>query len=89
MPDARVETHQQWTAHVTETRPSRVRLLGGDAPALAVAVGGDPDVAIYAGAVTPSGRVEALPFLQEQSISITNHRFGNHDVEFDRVLPRR
>ncbi|KAA1375920.1 bifunctional proline dehydrogenase/L-glutamate gamma-semialdehyde dehydrogenase [Aeromicrobium fastidiosum] len=86
---ARVETHQQWTAHVTEARPPRVRLLGGDARALAVAVDGDPDVAIYAGAVTPSGRVEALPFLQEQSISITNHRFGNHDVEFDRVLPRR
>jgi RHH-type proline utilization regulon transcriptional repressor/proline dehydrogenase/delta 1-pyrroline-5-carboxylate dehydrogenase len=53
-----------------------------------LAVGGDPDVAIYSGPVTLSGRVEALPFLKEQAISITNHRFGNHDAEFEWVLPR-
>ncbi len=41
------------------------------------------------GPVTLSGRVEALPFLQEQAISITNHRFGNHDAEFELVLPRK
>ena len=40
------------------------------------ALGGSPDVAIYADPVTPAGRVELLPFLREQSISITNHRFG-------------
>ncbi len=38
--------------------------------------------------VTLSGRVEALPFLKEQAISITNHRFGNRDAEFEWVLPR-
>jgi RHH-type proline utilization regulon transcriptional repressor/proline dehydrogenase/delta 1-pyrroline-5-carboxylate dehydrogenase len=86
--DARVETHEQWLAHVAQERPSRVRLIDQHAREVAEAVGGDPDVAIYAGAVTPSGRVEALPFLREQSISITQHRFGNHDAEFDRVLPR-
>ncbi|KQX76025.1 bifunctional proline dehydrogenase/L-glutamate gamma-semialdehyde dehydrogenase [Aeromicrobium sp. Root472D3] len=89
VPGARVESGEQWLAHVAEQRPARVRLIGQDALAVASAVDGDPDVAIYSGAVTPSGRVEALPFLQEQSISITNHRFGNHDSEFDRVLPRR
>ncbi|NQX26422.1 bifunctional proline dehydrogenase/L-glutamate gamma-semialdehyde dehydrogenase [Microbacteriaceae bacterium VKM Ac-2854] len=47
------------------------------ASALAEALGGSPDVAIYADPVTPAGRVELLPFLREQSISITNHRFGN------------
>jgi RHH-type proline utilization regulon transcriptional repressor/proline dehydrogenase/delta 1-pyrroline-5-carboxylate dehydrogenase len=90
--DSRVESHEQWLAHVAERRPSRVRLVGPErehAAEVAGAVQGDPDVAIYAGAVTPSGRVEALPFLQEQSISITAHRFGNHDPELDRVLPRR
>ena len=87
--DVRVESNDQWLAHVAAERPSRVRLIGGDPRETAKAVEGDPDVAIYAGAVTPSGRVEALPFLQEQSISITNHRFGNHDAEFERVLPRR
>ncbi|MBC7631364.1 MAG: 1-pyrroline-5-carboxylate dehydrogenase, partial [Flavobacterium sp.] len=86
---ARVESHDEWLTQVAHTRPSRVRLIGADAKDVAVAVEGDPDVAIYAAPVTSSGRVEALPFLQEQAISITNHRFGNPDTEFARVLPRR
>ncbi|MEJ7633482.1 bifunctional proline dehydrogenase/L-glutamate gamma-semialdehyde dehydrogenase [Aeromicrobium sp.] len=88
VPQVRVETHDEWLAQVAKIRPARVRLIGSDAKAVAVAVEGDPDVAIYGGPVTQSGRIEALPFLQEQSISITNHRFGNHDAEFEHVLPR-
>ncbi|CAN7569544.1 bifunctional proline dehydrogenase/L-glutamate gamma-semialdehyde dehydrogenase [Arthrobacter sp. LjRoot14] len=58
----------------------RIRLLGGDAKALAEATGGRPDLAIYAHPVTEAGRVELLPFLHEQAVSITAHRFGtpNH-----------
>jgi RHH-type proline utilization regulon transcriptional repressor/proline dehydrogenase/delta 1-pyrroline-5-carboxylate dehydrogenase len=58
----------------------RVRLIGGDASALAKATGGRPDLAIYVHAVTEAGRVELLPFLHEQAVSITAHRFGtpNH-----------
>ena len=26
--------------------------------------------------------------LREQAVTITQHRFGNHDPSFDRVLPR-
>ncbi len=85
---ARIETHDRWIEYVTKARPSRVRLIGGLAQEIAVAVAGDPDVAIHADPVTLSGRIEALPFLREQAISITNHRFGNHDSEFDRVLRR-
>lgn len=55
----------------------RVRLIGGGASELAQALGGSPDVAVWSHPVTPSGRVELLPFLHEQAISITNHRFGN------------
>ncbi|WP_188744417.1 proline dehydrogenase family protein [Agromyces bauzanensis] len=55
----------------------RVRLVGGGATALASATGGSPDVAVWSHPATPSGRVELLPFLHEQAISITNHRFGN------------
>ena len=55
----------------------RVRLVGGGASELAEALGGTPDVAVWSHPVTPSGRVELLPFLHEQAISITNHRFGN------------
>ncbi|GGI88386.1 bifunctional proline dehydrogenase/L-glutamate gamma-semialdehyde dehydrogenase [Pseudarthrobacter scleromae] len=58
----------------------RVRLIGGTAAALAKATGGRPDLAIYAHPVTEAGRVELLPFLHEQAVSITAHRFGtpNH-----------
>ena len=55
----------------------RVRLVGGDASALAEATGGRPDLAVWAGPVTEAGRLELLPFLREQAVSITAHRFGN------------
>jgi len=37
-------------------------------------------VAVYAEPVTEAGRIEMLPFLREQAVSITAHRFGtpNH-----------
>jgi len=58
----------------------RIRLIGGSAADLAEATGGRPDVAIYPHEVTEAGRVELLPFLHEQAVSITAHRFGtpNH-----------
>jgi RHH-type proline utilization regulon transcriptional repressor/proline dehydrogenase/delta 1-pyrroline-5-carboxylate dehydrogenase len=73
-----VESDATWLACAPHLR-GRVRLVGGDAAALAEAVGGSPDVAIYAGEVTTSGRVEMLTFLHEQAVSITAHRFGNPD----------
>ncbi|MFC0197547.1 aldehyde dehydrogenase family protein, partial [Microbacterium arthrosphaerae] len=68
-----------------DPRPSRVRLIGqADAVAalhrrIAQAVDGDPDLAIYDNEVTTAGRLELLPFLHEQSVTITAHRFGNPD----------
>lgn len=58
---------------------ARLRLLGGDP---AEVVGALPkeliaDVAIWDQPVTLSGRVEILPFVHEQAVSFTNHRFGN------------
>ncbi|GAA1058707.1 bifunctional proline dehydrogenase/L-glutamate gamma-semialdehyde dehydrogenase [Agromyces bracchium] len=64
----------------------RVRLVGGSAAALAEATGGTPDLAVWSHPVTPSGRVELLPFLHEQAISITNHRFGNPTTISDGVI---
>jgi RHH-type proline utilization regulon transcriptional repressor/proline dehydrogenase/delta 1-pyrroline-5-carboxylate dehydrogenase len=49
------------------------------ARALALAVEGDPDLAVYADEVTTAGRIELLPFLHEQAISITAHRYGTPD----------
>jgi len=63
----------------------RVRLVTGlddstrASSALADALGGDPAVAVFAAAVTPTGRLELLPFLREQAVAITAHRFGNPD----------
>lgn len=65
----------------------RVRLLGGDGAELARDIDGDIDVAIWDGPVTHSGRVEILPFVHEQAVSITNHRFGNPTPLSHEVLP--
>ena len=35
---------------------------------------------------SPAGRVEMLPFLHEQAVSITNHRFGNPTTLADGVI---
>lgn len=64
----------------------RIRLLGGDATALAEVTGGRPDLAIYAHPVTEAGRVELLPFLHEQAVSITAHRFGTPNHLSDSVI---
>jgi RHH-type proline utilization regulon transcriptional repressor/proline dehydrogenase/delta 1-pyrroline-5-carboxylate dehydrogenase len=60
---------------------------GADAPSarpasavardIMVALEGDPDVAIWSSPVTLAGRVELLPFLREQAVSLTAHRYGN------------
>ncbi|CAN5164893.1 bifunctional proline dehydrogenase/L-glutamate gamma-semialdehyde dehydrogenase [soil metagenome] len=84
LPSARVrsitiESDAAWLGRMRDLRTARIRLIGGNALALAGAVGGNADVAVWAGPVTTSGRIELLPFLHEQAVSITAHRFGNPD----------
>lgn len=55
----------------------RIRLLGEDKDRIYEKLAGNVDVAIWSNEVTLSGRVEILPFLHEQAISLTNHRFGD------------
>ncbi|MCX2749545.1 bifunctional proline dehydrogenase/L-glutamate gamma-semialdehyde dehydrogenase [Arthrobacter sp. MI7-26] len=76
----RIQNDAEWLAFAAGIEGGRIRLIGGDSSALSAATGGRPDVAIYHGTVTPAGRIEMLPFLHEQAISITAHRFGtpNH-----------
>ena len=71
-----VEDRAAWQDSLRALPGGRVRLIGGDASSVYDAVDGRPDIAIYAQPVTESGRVEMLPFLREQAISITAHRFG-------------
>jgi RHH-type proline utilization regulon transcriptional repressor/proline dehydrogenase/delta 1-pyrroline-5-carboxylate dehydrogenase len=91
-----VEDDAEWLKRAADggITTSRVRLIGGDrfsgaaaaASALADALGGSPDVAVYSHPVTQAGRVELLPFLREQAISITAHRFGNPSTLSDGVI---
>jgi RHH-type proline utilization regulon transcriptional repressor/proline dehydrogenase/delta 1-pyrroline-5-carboxylate dehydrogenase len=74
-----IESDSAWLSRAGELRTSRVRLIGGDPTALAEALQGSVDVAVWSGPVTTSGRIELLPFLHEQSVTITAHRFGNPD----------
>ncbi len=80
-----VEDDNAWTGRL-RALDGRVRLIGGDARAVYEVVDGRPDVAVYAQPVTEAGRVELLPFVHEQAISITAHRFGTPDHLSDRVL---
>ena len=83
---ATVENDAEWLASAGtlaaagKLSGARIRLIGGGAKAVSEATGGRPDLAVYGHPVTEAGRVELLPFLHEQAISITAHRFGtpNH-----------
>jgi RHH-type proline utilization regulon transcriptional repressor/proline dehydrogenase/delta 1-pyrroline-5-carboxylate dehydrogenase len=77
---------------VSATRPTRVRLIGSAESVAALrallsrAMEGDPDLAVYDNDVTTAGRLELLPFLREQSVTITAHRFGNPDPWSESVI---
>lgn len=83
-----VEAPGVWESRLADLASSgelgvRVRLLGqrGVDPEArwseaSRVTGGSPDVALYTGGVTASPHVELLPFLREQAVSVTKHRFG-------------
>ncbi|MFI8632626.1 proline dehydrogenase family protein [Microbacterium sp. NPDC077663] len=94
-----VESDEDWIARMAAprgedapSRADRVRLVGPSAQvhevrtALTAAIAGDPDLAVHAHEVTQAGRIELLPFLREQSITITAHRFGNPDSWSESVI---
>jgi len=76
----RIESDEAWLARAGTMADATIRLVGASAGELAIATDGRPDLAVYANEVTESGRIELLPFLHEQAVSITAHRFGtpNH-----------
>ncbi|MDQ6753806.1 MAG: bifunctional proline dehydrogenase/L-glutamate gamma-semialdehyde dehydrogenase [Actinomycetota bacterium] len=77
-----IETDADWAARIAGLGGVRVRIVddgGASSAALYAATAGSPDVAVYAGPVTEAGRIELLPFLHEQAVAITAHRFGNPD----------
>ena len=72
------EDDAQWAARAGRIaeRGGRIRLVAAAPTATAEATQGSPDVALYDNAVTSAGRVELLPFLREQAVCVTAHRFG-------------
>jgi RHH-type proline utilization regulon transcriptional repressor/proline dehydrogenase/delta 1-pyrroline-5-carboxylate dehydrogenase len=80
-----------WIQGAADLPAGRLRLV--DAPGaplaarLAAATGGRPDLAVWAGPVTESGRIELQPFLREQAVSITAHRFGTPSTLTAGLLP--
>lgn len=70
----------QRIAQATPLIFGRIRIVG-DHPDETIAatydgLRGRPDVAVYTSDVTSAGRIEMLPFVREQAVSMTAHRFG-------------
>jgi RHH-type proline utilization regulon transcriptional repressor/proline dehydrogenase/delta 1-pyrroline-5-carboxylate dehydrogenase len=82
-----VEDAAGFAVRLASLAGGRVRLIGADPSEVYRATDGRPDVAVYAQPVTEAGRVELLPFLREQAVSITAHRFGTPDRRFAHLIP--
>ena len=79
----RVESDAEWEERIVTAPPSRIRLLGAPVPA---GLADRCDVTIFDDPVTGSGRIDMLPFLAEQSVSITAHRFGTPHRLTDEII---
>jgi RHH-type proline utilization regulon transcriptional repressor/proline dehydrogenase/delta 1-pyrroline-5-carboxylate dehydrogenase len=77
--DTTIETQAVWLDRAASVKPDRIRLIGDNGTSLARRTAGRPTLAVHKQRVTEAGRIELLPFLKEQSISITAHRFGTPD----------
>lgn len=77
-----VESDVAFRVRAAKGLPARIRLVGSDVDSLAAALDGAPETVVWAGPVTTAGRIEMLPFLREQTVSITAHRFGTPDKDF-------
>lgn len=80
----RTQSDADWSSELAAAGDAlsgaRIRLIGDSLADVTSVTAGRPDVAVWAGPVVGAGRVEMLPFLREQAVSITAHRFGtpNH-----------
>ena len=69
----RVETWDECVARASERLGGRIRWVGEPS---AFVTAGTASVAVFADEVTAHPAVELLPFLKEQAVSMTAHRFG-------------
>ncbi len=71
-----IEDANAWGTRVIAMESGRIRLIGASPEHLKSQIYANPALAVWSGEVTTAGRLEILPFVQEQSVSITAHRFG-------------
>ncbi|MCF8546968.1 MAG: bifunctional proline dehydrogenase/L-glutamate gamma-semialdehyde dehydrogenase [Microbacteriaceae bacterium] len=79
------EWHEEIGRRAEELSGRRIRLVGGNPSTITSSTGGRPDVAIWSGPAVTAARVEMLPFLREQAVSITAHRFGTPSQLTDHI----
>jgi RHH-type proline utilization regulon transcriptional repressor/proline dehydrogenase/delta 1-pyrroline-5-carboxylate dehydrogenase len=84
--DVTIDTDAAWLGSLAALEGGRIRLMGASASTVAHATDGRPDIAVYDQPVTEAGRVELLPFVEEQAVSITAHRFGTPSTFSEGVI---
>lgn len=86
----RIESNAEFVKRLSKdglTKAPRLRLIGGSRSEVCGALENGVDIAVFSGDVTLAGRIEMLPFLREQSISIRAHRHGRPDERMWGLFP--
>ena len=81
--EVRIERRDDFLRRVVNLT-GRLRHVGAGGDAVAAAA--SQELTIYRGELVEAGRVEMLPWLLEQAVSITAHRFGSPDHLTDALL---
>jgi RHH-type proline utilization regulon transcriptional repressor/proline dehydrogenase/delta 1-pyrroline-5-carboxylate dehydrogenase len=81
------EGHDTWLDRLGRSAVTRVRAIGVDGRPLRAQLDSDSPVTAYEGPVTLASGPEMLPFLHEQSVTITAHRYGNLHRWSEEVIP--
>ena len=76
-----------WSDRLANQPVERIRAVGVSAAEVLRQSGSRPSLAVWDHPPTESGRVELLPFVREQAISLTAHRFGTRNELAWTVLP--
>ncbi len=84
-----VEDDAQFVSRLNRTDldyDGRLRLIGAPRTSLGDDLAGSLSLGVWEGPVTSAARVEILPFVHEQAVSLTTHRFGTPSTMVADVL---
>jgi RHH-type proline utilization regulon transcriptional repressor/proline dehydrogenase/delta 1-pyrroline-5-carboxylate dehydrogenase len=83
-----VETEDEFIEFMSVIKPGTKLIIVGSKEAGIAALQENPDLFVIDSPITKSGRATQLAFYREQSISITQHRFGAIQQEMTNILER-